>query len=89
MRGRILPCQQQHWPGAVDALFVQPAFPSSQIGTGDPKRDVNRATGVRVSSSSFLEQQQHAAITSTHWAKACFIVQGFAGFQWLKPNIRR
>src|SRR4029077_1019975 len=27
-----------------DALFVQPAFPSSQIGTGDPKRDVNRAT---------------------------------------------
>jgi hypothetical protein len=26
-----------------DALFVQPAFPSSQIGTGDPKRDVNRA----------------------------------------------
>jgi hypothetical protein len=42
--------------------------------------------GVRTSRSAFLEQQQHAAITRTHRAKARLIVQGFAGFERLKAE---
>ena len=49
-----------------DALFLQPAFPSRQITTSDPECDVNCADGVRIRSSAFLEEQQHAAITRTH-----------------------
>src|SRR5215831_14212624 len=69
-----------------DALFLQPAFPSRQITASDPECDVNCADGVRISSSAFLEQQQHAAITCTHRAKARLIVQGFAGFERLKAE---
>src|SRR5215471_1429393 len=38
------------------ALFLQPTFPSRQITTSDPERDVNCAAGVRVSSGAFFEQ---------------------------------
>jgi len=69
-----------------DALFLQPAFPSRQITTSDPECDVNCADGVRISSSAFFEQQQHASITRTHWAKARLVVQGFAGFERLKAE---
>jgi len=54
--------------------------PGVTITTSDPERDVNCADGVPISSSAFFEQQQHAAITCTHRAKARLIVQGFAGF---------
>src|ERR1700732_1503105 len=76
----IFPCLTQL---NRDALLLQPAFPSRQITTSDPERDVNCADGVRITSSAFLEQQQHAAITRTHRAKARLIVQGFAGFERL------
>src|SRR5262245_51673202 len=69
-----------------DVLFLQPAFPSRQITTSDPECDVNCADGVRISSSAFFEQQQHASITRTHWAKARLVVQGFAGFERLKTE---
>jgi hypothetical protein len=51
----IFPCLTQI---NRDALFLQPAFPSRQITTSDPERDVNCADGVRISSSAFFEQQQ-------------------------------
>src|SRR5579864_2001573 len=79
----ILPCLTQL---NRDALFLQPAFPSRQITTSDPERDVNCADGVRISRSAFFEKQQHAAITRTHRAKARLIVQGFAGFERLKAQ---
>src|SRR6516162_5084937 len=79
----IFPCLTQL---NRDALILQPAFPSRQITTSDPERDLNCADGVRISSSAFLEQQQDAAITSTHRAKARVIVQGFAGFERLKAE---
>src|SRR5215831_18999259 len=79
----IFPCLAQF---NRDALFLQPAFPSRQITTSDSERDVNSADGVRISRSAFLEQQQHAAITRTHWAKARLVVQGFAGFERVKAE---
>src|SRR5215467_15518999 len=79
----IFPCLAQF---NRDALFLQPALPKGQIRTSNPKCDVNCAVRVRVGSSAFLEQQQHAAITRTHWAKARLIVQGFAGFERLKAE---
>jgi len=60
--------------------------PGVTITTSDPERDVNCADGVPISSSAFFEQQQHAAITCTHRAKARLIVQGFAGFEPLKAE---
>jgi len=69
-----------------DALFLQPPFPSGQIRTSNPKRDVNCAVRVRIGSSAFFEQQQHATITRTHWAKARLVVQGFTGFERLKAE---
>src|SRR5215467_1354508 len=79
----IFPCLAQF---NRDALFLQPALPKGQIRTSNPKRDVNCAVRVRIGSSAFLEQQQHAAITSPHWAKARLIVHGFAGFELLKAK---
>src|SRR5215472_12156115 len=67
----IFPCLTQL---NRDALILQPAFPSRQITTSDPERDVNCADCVRISGSAFFEQQQHAAITRTHRAKARLIV---------------
>src|SRR6516164_7116291 len=79
----IFPCLPQL---NRDALFLQPAFPSGQIRTSNPKGDVNCTFRVRIGSSAFLEQQQHAAITSPHWAKARLVVQGFTGFERLKAE---
>src|SRR5215471_9765752 len=79
----IFPCLTQL---NRDALFLQPAFPSRQITTSDPECYVNCAVSVRIRRSAFLEQQQHAAITRTHRAKAGLIVQGFVGFEWFKAE---
>ena len=69
---------------AYDAFRGRAAFLRALHGLR-PRRK-NRAAGVRVSSRTSLEQQQHAAITSTHWAKARPVVQSFAGFERLKAE---
>jgi hypothetical protein len=79
----IFPCLTQL---NRDVLFLQPAFPNRQITTSDPERDLNCTDGVPISSSGFSKQQQHAAITCSHRAKARLIVQGFVGFERLKAE---